>query len=81
MSNFIKVISSGSGIFLDSKNSVNDMESHAKYRVTLNLKANGEQCSIFYIIIVILDLKYVEIDTGISPHSTNTDRDIRGHAK
>ena len=36
-----------------------------KWRVTLNLKVNGQRCSSYYIFIVILDLGYVEIDTKI----------------
>ena len=42
------------------------MKDHAKKLVTLSLKVNGWHWSICYeiiIIIVILDLEYVEIDT------------------
>ena len=36
-------------------------------RVISNLEVNREQCSIYYIIIVLLELKYVEIDIEIFP--------------
>ena len=49
--------------FFDRTNPARDMKNHANKRGTLNLKVNGWLCSIWYIIVVIFDLKYVEIDT------------------